>query len=65
MVISVSAFSLQTLDLIRSGATARAAANVLLSVVFCICAVAAGHLVAARLNGNAKQIAQIAIEEEA
>jgi CrcB protein len=60
-----SAFSLQTLDLLRSGATMRAAANILLSVVLCIGAVAAGHMAAARLNDNAKQIAQIAIEEEA
>ena len=60
-----SAFSLQTLDLMRGGATARAFANVALSVVLCIAAVALGHLAAARLNEGAKQIAQIPIEEEA
>jgi CrcB protein len=60
-----SAFSLQTLDLMRGGATARAFANVALSVVLCITAVALGHLAAARLNEGAKQIAQIPIEEEA
>lgn len=60
-----SAFSLQTLDLMRGGATARAFVNVALSVVLCIAAVALGHLAAARLNDGAKQIAQIPIEEEA
>ena len=60
-----SAFSLQTLDLMRGGATMRAFANVALSVVLCITAVALGHLAAARLNEGAKQIAQIPIEEEA
>ena len=60
-----SAFSLQTLDLMRGGSMLRALANVLMSVVFCIAAVALGHLAAARLNDNARQIAQIAIEEEA
>ena len=48
-----SAFSLQTLDLIREGAVARALANILLSVTLCVCAVAAGHALAARLNGGA------------
>jgi CrcB protein len=43
-----SAFSLQTLDL----------------MVLCICAVAAGHLVASHFNAGAKQIAQSTIEEE-
>ena len=60
-----SSFSLQTLDLLRGGALGRALVNVLLSVVLCLAAVAAGHLIAARLNGNAKPIAQLAIEEEA
>jgi CrcB protein len=59
-----SAFSLQTLDLIRGGATIRATVNVAASVVLCLCAVAAGHILAAHLNGGATQIAQIAIEEE-
>ena len=59
-----SSFSLQTLDLLRSGALIRAAINVAASVVLCVAAVAAGHLLAARLNGGAVQIAQIAIEEE-
>jgi fluoride exporter len=60
-----SAFSLQTLDLMREGSIPRAAANILLSVILCIAAVAAGHILGARLNGGAQQIAQIAIEEEA
>jgi CrcB protein len=59
-----SAFSLQTLDLIRGGATIRATVNVAASVVLCLGAVAAGHILAAHLNGGATQIAQIAIEEE-
>jgi CrcB protein len=60
-----SAFSLQTLDLLRSGAIGRAAINVALSVVLCVSAVAAGHWIAARFNDNAVQIAQSDIEEEA
>ena len=60
-----SSFSLQTLDLMRNGATGRAAINVIASVVFCIAAVAAGHFLAAQLNVGAHQIAQADIEEEA
>jgi fluoride exporter len=60
-----SSFSLQTLDLLRSGATLRASINVIASVVLCVAAVAVGHAVAAHYNGGAKKIAQIAIEEEA
>jgi CrcB protein len=59
-----SAFSLQTLDLMRSGATLRAGINIVASVALCIGAVAAGHLIAAHFNGDARQIAQISIEEE-
>lgn len=59
-----SSFSLQTLDLLRGGAVARAAANAALSVVLCVGAVALGHMVAARLNGGAGPVAQIAAEEE-
>jgi CrcB protein len=60
-----SAFSLQTLDLIRDGAVLRAAANIILSVTLCVGAVAVGHVLASRLNGGAAAIAQIEIEEEA
>lgn len=60
-----SSFSLQTLDLMRSGGLARAALNIGLSVVLCVGAVALGHVIAARINGGATQIAQISIEEEA
>jgi CrcB protein len=60
-----SAFSLQTLDLLRSGAWMRAMLNILLSVGLCIGAVAAGHLVAAYFNDGATRIAQLEIEEEA
>ncbi|MGV7030090.1 fluoride efflux transporter CrcB [Methylobacterium symbioticum] len=59
-----SSFSLQTLDLMRNGATVRALVNVAASVVLCIGAVALGHGIAARINGNAVQIAQAVIEEE-
>lgn len=45
-----SAFSLQTLDLMRNGALMRAAINVLASVVFCIVAVGLGHLIAAHFG---------------
>lgn len=60
-----SSFSLQTLDLLRGGATGRAMANVVVSVLACLLAVAAGHGLAAWLNGGAGQIAQMSIEEEA
>jgi fluoride exporter len=59
-----SSFSLQTLDLLRSGAVVRAAINIAASVAFCVAAVAAGHLAAAHFNGGTKQIAQLSIEEE-
>lgn len=60
-----SAFSLQTLDLMRGGAMGRAILNVALSVVLCIAAVALGHAAAARLNDGATRIAQLPIEEDA
>jgi fluoride exporter len=41
-----SSFSLQTFDLLRAGAWGRALANVILSVVLCVAAVAAGHALA-------------------
>ncbi len=56
-----SSFSLQTLDLMRSGALARAAINVGVSVVLCVAATACGHLIAAHFNGGA---AQASIEEQ-
>ncbi len=60
-----STFSLQTLDLIRNGAIMRAGLNIAASVLVCIAAVAAGHLIAAQFNDHAREIAQIEIEEEA
>lgn len=60
-----SAFSLQTLDLLRAGAWVRAMLNMALSVVLCLAAVAAGHALGARLNGGAQAVAQDALEEEA
>jgi CrcB protein len=47
-----SAFSLQTLDLARSGRLLLAGANIVLSVVLCLVAVAFGHWLA-RLFGRA------------
>jgi fluoride exporter len=41
-----SSFSLQTFDLARSGAWGRALANIVLSVVLCVTAVAVGHRLA-------------------
>lgn len=60
-----SAFSLQTLDLLRSEAVLRASLNVAGWVVLCIGAVAIGHAIASTINGGARAIAQLAIEEEA
>ena len=60
-----SSFSLQTLDLLRAGAIGRALANIGISVALCLASVAAGHLLAAQLNGGAVQIAQTISEEEA
>ena len=60
-----SSFSLQTLDLLRVGAMGRALANIAVSVVLCLGAVALGHYAGAVLNGGAVQVAQTAAEEEA
>jgi CrcB protein len=60
-----SSFSLQTLDLLRSGAVTRALINIIASTVLCLLAVFLGHLLAAGLNGGATTVAQIAVEEEA
>jgi len=57
-----SSFSLQTLDLIRSGAIVRASINIVASVALCVCATTVGHLIAAHFNGGATQIAQIAAD---
>ena len=59
-----SSFSLQTLDLLRAGATGRALVNVAASVLLCLGSVAAGHALAAGLNGGAVQVAQTVAEEE-
>jgi CrcB protein len=59
-----SSFSLQTLDLLRSGETLRAAINIVASVVLCVTAVAIGHAAATRFNGD-QRIAQMVMEEEA
>ena len=57
-----SSFSLQTFDLMRSGAWGRALGNVVLSVALCVAAVAAGHLLAQRAVGG-QAIAETADEE--
>ncbi len=57
-----SAFSLESLDLARSGAWSRALTNIVLSVVLCFAAVAAGHLLASRSTAP-QQIAQTSEEE--
>ena len=57
-----SSFSLQTFDLMRSGAWGRALANVVLSVVLCVAAVAAGHRLAQQ-SVNQAAIAETAEEE--
>ncbi len=44
-----SSFSLQTFDLLRTGAWGRALANVVFSVVLCLAAVAVGHGAAQRV----------------
>jgi fluoride exporter len=45
-----SAFSLQTLDLMREGEMLRASGNIVLSLVLCLVAVWLGHVGAASLN---------------
>jgi CrcB protein len=51
-----SAFSLQTLDLVRASRWAQAGGNVVLSVVLCLVAVWAGHLLAtAMLPASAQE----------
>ena len=52
-----SSFSLQTFDLLRSGAVMRATINIVGSVVLCLGAVAVGHLIAAHFNGGVTEIA--------
>ena len=57
-----SSFSLQTVDLMRSGGWGKALANVVLSVVLCVGAVAAGHLLAQQ-SVNQAAIAETPEEE--
>src|ERR1700722_7027927 len=45
-VSTFSSFSLQTFDLMRTGAWGRALANVVFSVTLCVAAVAVGHFLA-------------------
>jgi len=57
-----SSFSLQTFDLLRSGAWGRALANIFLSVALCLAAVAIGHRLAQNTVASAA-IAETAEEE--
>lgn len=59
-----SAFSLQTLDLLRQEALIRAGVNVVLSVTLCVMATGAGHIIASRMNGGAVAIAQTRSEKQ-
>lgn len=59
-----SSFSLQTFDLLRVGAPGRALANIAISVVLCLAAVAVGYSAGARISGT-HQVAQTATEESA
>ncbi|HEY0306815.1 MAG TPA: fluoride efflux transporter CrcB [Acidobacteriaceae bacterium] len=54
-----SSFSMQTFDLLRTGAWGRAMANIVVSVVLCLAAVAAGHLL------GEHQVARLAITASA
>jgi fluoride exporter len=54
-----SSFSLQTFDLLRAGAWGRALTNIVLSVLLCVAAVGAGHLLAQQ------SVARTAIAETA
>lgn len=60
-----SSFSLQTLELMRSGAMIRASLNVALSVILCVAAVALGHVIASHFNGGTVVVAQKSVGEEA
>ncbi len=59
-----SSFSLQSLELLHGGGWLRALTNMVLSVLLGLAAVALGHGVAARCNGDAEAVAQLASEEE-
>lgn len=57
-----SSFSLQTFDLLRTGAWGRALANVVFSVVLCLFAVAAGHRLA-QIQVPQQAVAETEVEE--
>ena len=57
-----SSFSLQTFDLLRSGAWGKALLNIGVSVLLCLGAVALGHIIAQQ-SSHAVAIAQIEEEE--
>jgi len=60
-----SSFSLQTLDLMRSGYMGRALFYAVASVVLCLVGVGMVHMLAARLNGGAVAVTQYVMEEAA
>ncbi len=59
-----SSFSLQTLALMRTGATLRATAKIALTVLLCVGAVALGPIVASQSGDRELQIAQATVEEK-
>jgi fluoride exporter len=58
-----SAFSMQTLVLLRDGSPGRALLNIVASVVFCLIAVSVGYLSASYLNNGARSVAQTSFDE--
>lgn len=60
-----SSFSLQTLELLRSGAMLRAGLNIALSVLLCLAAAAIGHALATHLNGGRAEAARISTLDDA
>ena len=54
-----SSFSLQTLDLLRNGASRRAMANIAVSVLLCLGSVSLGYALASHLNGDDRHVTQM------
>ena len=59
-----SSFSLETFDLLRTGALGRALGNVGVSVLLCLAGVALGHRMA-QLVAPVRAVAEAAVEEQA
>ncbi len=58
-----SAFSMETLILLRDGSPGRALVNVAASVILCLIAVSFGYLSASYINARAQSAAQSSFEE--